>query len=72
MQPVWAVCIDREGFACSQVCCVGSFWGLVNICVHLDDLGASIGDYPRHLHAVPACPLAHDIAIEAVQNALVS
>ena len=37
-----------------------------------DDMGPSIGDNTPHLHAVPAGALAHDIAIEAVQNALVS
>lgn len=50
----------------------GQRFGPARYAVHLDDLGASIGDYPRHLHAVPARTLAHDIAIEAVQNALVS
>lgn len=39
---------------------------------HLDDLGSSIGDDTCHLHAVPARPFAHDIAVEAVQDALVS
>ena len=39
---------------------------------HLNDLSACIGDDTSRLHAVPACSLAHDVAIEAVEDALVS
>ena len=38
---------------------------------YLDDLGPSEGDYASHLHGVPAGALAHDIAVEGVQDAFV-
>lgn len=38
----------------------------------LDDVGPCVSHHTRHLHAVPASTLAHDIAIETVQDALMS
>ena len=37
----------------------------------LDDLSARVGDHASHLHGVPARPPPHDVAVEAVQDALV-
>ena len=38
---------------------------------HLDDAGAGVRDDARHLHAVPSSSLAHDLAVEVVEDALV-
>ena len=38
---------------------------------HLDDAGARVRDDARHLHGIPPRSLAHDVAVEGVENALV-
>jgi hypothetical protein len=38
---------------------------------HLDDRRASQAGDPRHLHGMPPCTFAHDVAVERVENALV-